>query len=185
MTDVETLHHEAMDLAEEAALAQALGEIDKARALFAEAFHHERQAAQRLENELQLEPTRSILFRSAASLALDCQDYPAAEKLIAKGLSGEPPAEIAEELRDLFETVHFQRHLDLRGVVLQPREFQMSISGKAVGFGVADSEVFIERVQDLERMIYRTAERKMNRPFRERGRKNKGIDREVGSPHGT
>ena len=50
---------------------------------------------------------RSVLHRSAASLALECGALREAERLIAAALSGDPPDEIAEELRDLLEQVYF------------------------------------------------------------------------------
>jgi hypothetical protein len=43
----------------------------------------------------------------AASLALECGALREAERLIAVALSGNPPEEIAEELRDLLEQVYF------------------------------------------------------------------------------
>lgn len=171
--DAQTLHREAMDLAEQAALAQAEGR--SAKDLYAAALEKERQAAELVAPLVDLEPTRSVLFRSAASLALDCGDYRTAEQLIARALAGNPPDEIAEELRDLLEQVYFQRHLSVRGVVLSPREFQFSIAGKAVAPGIAHSAIFIERVQDLQRLVYRTAERQAQRPFRERGRRDKKL----------
>lgn len=180
MNEAQALHRKAMELAEEAALEQAAGRVSRAKELYAAAFERERQAAEQLDARLDMEPTRSVLFRSAASLALDCDDHRAAEKLIARGLTGDPPPEIASELRDLLEHVYFQRHLDVRGVVLGPHEFQMSITGNAVGLGVADSEIFVGRVQDIEKLVYRTAERQANRPFRERGRRDKALARDVG-----
>ena len=180
MNKAQALHRKAMELAEEAALEQAAGRVTHARELYSAAFECERQAAEELDASLDVEPTRSVLFRSAASLALDCGDTRSAEKLITRGLSGEPPSEIASELRDLLEQSYFQRHLDVRGVVLGPCEFQMSITGEAVGLGVADSDVFVSRVQDIEKLVYRTAERQANQPFRERGRRSKTIARDVG-----
>ena len=162
MNEAQALHREAMELAEEAAFEEAAGRVSRAKELYAAAFERERQAAERLDASLEMEPTRSVLFRSAASLALDCGDSRAAEKLIVRGLAGDPPPEIATELRDLLEQVNFQRHLDLRGVVLGPQEFQMSITGRAVGLGVADSEVLVSRVQDIDKLVYRTAERQAN-----------------------
>lgn len=180
MNELRVLHEQAMSFAAEAALEQAAGNASRARELYAAAFKMERQAAELLDSRMDLEPTRSVLYRSAASLALDCGESRDAEKLIARALSGNPPPEIAEELRDLLESVYFCRHLDLRGVVLGPREFQMSIDGGAVGHGVARSEVFLSRVQDLESLLYRTAERKANRPFREGGRRNAALARDMG-----
>ncbi|MCL4203791.1 MAG: hypothetical protein KJ000_14920 [Pirellulaceae bacterium] len=54
---------------------------------------------------------RSVLHRSAASLALNCEEYRLAEKLLAVGLAGDPPPEIAEEMRDLLEQIYARREL--------------------------------------------------------------------------
>jgi hypothetical protein len=66
------------------------------------AFEQESQAAALVVDVIDAEPTRSVLHRSAASLAIDCGELQAAERLITTALSGNPPAEIAAELRDLF-----------------------------------------------------------------------------------
>ena len=55
-------------------------------------------------------------YRSAASLALQCQQFREAERLIATALSGNPPVEIAEELRELLEKRYFQWDRGLRQV---------------------------------------------------------------------
>jgi hypothetical protein len=179
MSELNRLHQNAMELAEEASVERVRGNTDRAAELLRQAFEKERQAAALTAQSLSLEPTRSVLHRSAASLALECNEIREAEKLIAVALSGNPPSEIASELRDLLEQVYFQRHLDLRGIVLQPNEFQVSITGNAVGFGVAESEVFINRVQNLEKLVFRTAERRSSRPFRERGRRLGRLARDV------
>jgi hypothetical protein len=179
MNNPQELHRKAMDLAEDASFEQAAGRLDRAKQLYEAAFELERQAAELLDTRIDLEPTRSVLFRSAASLALDCSDPRTAERLLARALSGNPPPEIASELRDLFEQVNLHRHLNVRGMVLGSREFQMSITGNAVGLGVADSEVFVSRVQDIEKLVHRTAERQANRPFRERGRRAKTLEKEM------
>jgi hypothetical protein len=53
--------------------------------------------------DLSAEPTRSVLHRSAAALAVECGEAREAERLIAVALAGNPPEEIAEELRDLWQ----------------------------------------------------------------------------------
>jgi len=98
---VNELHSKAMDIAERAFIAQRKAQLDKAKQLSQEALIYEREAAMLLLNDYDIEPTRSVLFRSAACLALDFDDYREAEKMIAFGLSGNPPREILEELRDL------------------------------------------------------------------------------------
>jgi hypothetical protein len=88
----------------------------QSRDLFRLAFERESEAAALVAGDLAMEPTRSILHRSAAALALECGEYRSAERLIATALAGDPPEEIAEELRDLLEQVNFCRHLQLRGL---------------------------------------------------------------------
>jgi hypothetical protein len=163
-----------MDLAEQAEIAKLRGEGDVAK-LFSRAFELEQRAANMLVAKLDAEPTRSVLFRSAASLALNCGQLRQAEQLIATALSGEPPDEIANELRDLLEQVHFQRHLDLRGWNLEGDEIQVSIAGKAVGYGIASSNQVVDRIQNFEKLIYRTAERKLGAKYREKGQPGKKV----------
>jgi hypothetical protein len=133
------------------------------------------EAAEQLRGDFDAEPSRSVLYRSAASLAMECGETREAEKLISIALIGNPPYEIAEELRNLLEQVNFERHLRLEKVDLSSAEFQMSIFGSAVGYGIARSEALIERIKDLERLIYRTVERKLGREFRERGSTRQSI----------
>jgi hypothetical protein len=176
VSDPRGLHRDAMDLADRAVLARREGRESDAAEQFRRAFEMESLAAEIFRDKIDVEPTRSVLYRSAASLALDCGDFRSAEKLIAAALMGDPPEQIANELRDLMEMVHFQRHLDLRGIKLEFDEFQLSIEGSGVGFGIAPAEQFVSRVRDIESMIYRTAERQQRRPFREAGRRKKSLD---------
>lgn len=104
-----TIHNRAMELADRADHARRSGDSDRAIALLAEAFAAEREAAMVYSTRLSEEPTRSVLFRSAASLALEAGFVRDAEIMIAHGLAGDPPEEIAEELRDLLETVREER----------------------------------------------------------------------------
>lgn len=182
MTDARGLHEEAMALADLAAIERAAGHWEETRRLSAAAFEMEQRAAFMLESRYDLEPTRSVLFRSAASLALDYGDHRMAEKLIARALGGDPPEDIANDLRDLLENVSFQRHLELRGVDLRPEELQMSIEGSAIAYGMADSHEFIWRIQQLDKLIFRTVERQAGRPFRERGRRDKSLSMYLSLP---
>jgi hypothetical protein len=104
---VKDLHREAMRLVDEAEAARRNGNLLAARERLRQAFDQERQAADLVAADLAHEPTRSVLHRSAASLALECGALREAERLIAVALSGNPPDEIAEELRDLLEQVYF------------------------------------------------------------------------------
>jgi hypothetical protein len=179
VTEVKVLHRQAMERTDLALGARQKGEADLALAYFQEAYELESKAASLLANGVESEPTRSVLLRSAASLALDCNRIVEAERLICTALLGQPPQLIAEELRDLWEQVHFQRHLDLRGITLYEDEIQMSIAGSAVGFGIAPADAFLERVEKTETLLYRTAERQQNKPFRDRGRRDKALQQNL------
>jgi hypothetical protein len=164
-----------MEMAERADLAKLRGDVEAARGLLAEAFEIERKAALTLEDKHEFEPTRSVLFRSAASLAIECGKFPEGETMIFKALSGSPPPEIAEELKDLLDKASFERHLARRGIKLDPNEFQLSIWGPFVGRGIARPKEFIERIQKLEILVFRTLERRLGRDFRESGRPERDI----------
>lgn len=180
MKSINELHETAMDFADQAFIARRKGDIERANLLSRKAYEHELEAAEHLRNDLNAEPSRSVLYRSAASFAMECGEAREAERLISVALSGNPPYEIAEELRNLLEQVNFERHLRLEKVDLTTAEFQLSIFGNAVGYGIALSEVFIERIKDLERLIYRTVERKMGREFREHGATSQTIQDSYG-----
>jgi hypothetical protein len=101
---VNELHDAAMDEAEYGFLARRRGNEAEARVHFEKAYELEAQAAH-LTTDPALEPTRSVLHRSAASLAYNCGKVREAEKLIAIALAGDPPEPIARELRELMRQV--------------------------------------------------------------------------------
>lgn len=155
-----------MEHAELAAIARLNADNERSRKLLRKAFTLEKQAAKLTVSRINLEPTRSILHRSAATLALDCREFREAEQLASMALAGDPPPEILEELRELLDQIHFRRHLSVRGVELADQEVQLSLWGEEVGPGIARSEALIGRVNVFEKMIHRTAERILGKPYR-------------------
>ncbi len=109
MSDLMEIHREAMRFVDRALRLRRAGDQDGAREQFRKALDCESQAAGMAAADLSLEPTRSVFHRSAASLALECGELRAAERLIITGLAGNPPDEIADELRDLLVRVYFER----------------------------------------------------------------------------
>lgn len=97
----QTLHREAMALVDRAMLARLRGDERDARRFTEQAFRLEQDAALRVAKKFGPEPTRSVLLRSAATLALECDRPADARRLIDLGLHGDPPREIAEELHEL------------------------------------------------------------------------------------
>ncbi len=109
MNDVSRLHDEAMRLAETAFAAKVRGDEAPVGSLLREALELERRAAELMTAGINSEPSRSVLFRSAATLALRCGDYDEAERLIAAGLAGQPPEEIARELHAVMTAAQMAR----------------------------------------------------------------------------
>lgn len=102
MTQIDLLHNQAMDLAENAFLAQQKGDKTAFVQLSREAFLLEKAAAMLLQNQLDAEPSRSILFKSAAFLAFDAQEYQECRDMITYTLLGKPDNIIKAEMNQLF-----------------------------------------------------------------------------------
>ena len=107
--NTEAVHDKAMLLSQNAFVLIARGRGAEALPLNEQAFELEQQAALSLLDRKDLEPTRSILFRSAAVIARDCFKYEDAEKMILLGLAGNPPEDVEEELREVYATL--KKHL--------------------------------------------------------------------------
>ena len=102
------LHQQAMFFAQDALVATQHKEIEKAFTLNQKAFELERQVALSLVNSKN-EPMRSIILKSAATLALDIGQYREAEIFISYGLIGTPPDDIHQDFLALLDTVKQQR----------------------------------------------------------------------------
>ncbi len=175
----QALHSQAMEYADRSLSAKLAAKDAEARSFLIKAFDHEQSAADAVAEIIDLEPTRSVLHRSAATMALELGDIAAAEKLLHRALAGNPPAGIDDDLRDLLEQSTFRRHLELRGIQLQDDEVQMAIAGSAVGFGIAPTDEFLSRVSSTEKLLFRIAERRIGKPYREHGRTASGLHKEL------
>lgn len=109
MTRFDERHEEAMILAERGDAARQNGADAEAKSLFRRAFEKEREALRALGETG--EPSRSVLLRSAASLAIDADELDAAVAIIEEGLSGKPPRAVRLDLEALRVDVEFQRAL--------------------------------------------------------------------------
>ncbi len=133
MSQIQDLHQQAMDLAELAFTAKLRGDLERADLLFRQAFEKEASAATLVASDLNAEPTRSVLHRSAASLAIDCGEIQAADRLIATALSGNPPQEIADELKDLFIRINLRRYFERRGIAFDEEKLNGLILENQLG----------------------------------------------------
>jgi hypothetical protein len=170
MSTVRELHDKAMNLAHLAMVARQGEDWERAETLARQAYEFEMQAAKLIPEDQSSEPTRSILYRSAASLAYQCKEFVLAQRLIAKGLSGYPPPQVEQELKDLYEQMNFERHLEVRGAALENEAFQMSLEGRSVGHGMVMYDEFFKRIRTAWTLIDRTMQRKMGAPYQRAGR---------------
>ena len=116
MKAAQKFHDKAMDFASVALLERAGGNTEKAAELFEKALENELAAIDALEEPI--EPTFSVLHRSAGTLALDCKRYRKAEQIVAAALArGAHPA-IEHELREVLEQAqaNLREHFDANGV---------------------------------------------------------------------
>lgn len=98
MISVRQLHDEAMNLAQRAMVLRHEGAEETARRLTRQALHLEARAAMQLPGTKESEPTRSILYKSAASLAVLAGEDFMALTLAAAGMDGYPQPQEAYEL---------------------------------------------------------------------------------------
>lgn len=100
MTTIRKLHDQSMLFAQRAIVIE--GYNSKAsHEFYQQAFNLEKQAAELVPDLDSSEPTRSILYHSAASLAFCCGYYDEATKLIDKALQGKPSQRILDKISEL------------------------------------------------------------------------------------
>lgn len=173
MSTVRELHDEAMRLSQLALVARQKGDFEKAKELARQALKYEKDAADLIPEDKSSEPTRSILYQSSASLAFQFEDFNAARRLIAKGLSGYPPPKIQEKLSELLQKVDFEEHLQEKNMMLEDNDLQLSLDGKTVSSGLMPYSEFIRRIQAVNSIIDHSTQRLMHRPYQKAGRVSK------------
>ncbi len=100
-----TLHQQALVLADQAYIARRKGQVEAAIELARKALGYEVEAAKRLPPVAGSEPTRSVLYLAAASLAWQAKDYELALELTAQGRTPWTPAEALAEFDALERNV--------------------------------------------------------------------------------
>ena len=173
MSSVRQLHDRAMDFVDRGLRERARGNTERAIGQFRQALENELAAIDNLSTQSGL--SWSILVRSAATMALDCEDFRMAEKLASTGLAGDPHPEIVNELREVWEQANSQRRLELKGIELAADEMELSLVGNDVGWGLVRFFEFTGRIENLSKLFGRIIERMHGRPFRQRGRMPRGL----------
>lgn len=130
MTKARDLHEKAMEFYDEAFFAKRKGDASSANKFSRKALELEIQAAEILKDDLDKEPSRSVLYRSAALIAIDCKEYSQAEELIETALAGNISNTTAEELRELLKRVRYKQHSISQEVNLSDETNYVFIFGK-------------------------------------------------------
>lgn len=103
----------------------AMDHVDRSQAHLYQAYIHERAAARGAPD---IQPTKAVLYRSAATLALEYGALADARDLANKGLASRPPTEIEAELRALLtqinNTVEQEKNIDADPDSQAPQEDQ-------------------------------------------------------------
>jgi hypothetical protein len=98
--------------------------------LLRRALDLETSAADSLSKRFELEPTRSVLYRGAASLALRVGDVEIAKRLIGSALQGSPPPQVRHELDELHNQVLMREALTKRS--RKASEFKTATTGQTL-----------------------------------------------------
>lgn len=102
MSTMNEVHKKAMDLATYGLMERHRGNAEEALGFFKQALEHEFLAIAELKGST-IQPTYSVLHRSAATLAIDCGNDRLAGKLAIKGIRQDTPSDVARELRDVLD----------------------------------------------------------------------------------
>jgi hypothetical protein len=172
-----------MLLAQEAAIAVSEGNLERSKSLCLEALPLEKEAAQRIPKVPESEPTRSILYKSASSLAYKGGRFEEAIQLLGEALSGWPNAEVRGEILSLYEQINLGSHLELAGLELSSHQVQLSFAGNAIGYGQALYPVIRDRLNAFLNVVGRTGQRLYGMPFASnRGARLSGMDSLISVP---
>lgn len=175
------IHSEAMEFTSEAMRAKGRGNLDVAHGLFLKALSSELEALELMG--VVDEPIYSTMYRSAATLALDCNDFRLAEKLASKALAGDPPGYLVWELREVVERATFHTHLQLNGIELGEGELYVSVSGGLVSYGQAMWSDFVPRLDSVRKMLRHMWDFATGREHDEMGDSHsEGISIVIGTP---
>jgi hypothetical protein len=149
------LHDEAMALVDKAREVERTGDKNGSTVLLREAYRLEREAAGSLDAIADSEPTRTVLFRSAASLAFQAEDYQEACNLAFDGLTGNSPEEHTTELLEIASDAKFRSQLISQNFRVSTAQVTVILRGPRVSIGLAPARQtasILGRVEALLRM---------------------------------
>jgi len=127
MSDICTFHDQAMQIMHEAFSLKNDDQLEEAKQKFLQARDLEEKSAFLVEKNPTSEPSRSMLFLGAASLAWHGEDLESTERLIGEGLSGYPPDNVRDDLFKLLDNVKSARAAQKNSQTLREAEAEMHL----------------------------------------------------------
>jgi len=121
MNEINDLHKKAMSLTQQAFNAKDKGDNKLALDLFRQAFNYESAAAMHLYYSLEIEPTRSVLFRSAGWLAFNAGDYDMAQNMVDFALENPNAKDEVEELQNAIS----KTKRTIKKATIEPKVFKI------------------------------------------------------------
>jgi hypothetical protein len=146
MSEICKLHDEAMLIMNEAFALKNENKFDEAKLKFFESCKLELQSASLVKKLPENEPSRSMLFLGAASLAWHGEDFELAERLIDEGMSGYPPEKLKNDFRQLLDDVKFSIAAKKSSEILFEDQAELRLYGDGVGHGRITTKSLIKGV---------------------------------------
>lgn len=167
-SSVKILHDRAMEIAQKAIIYKDNGNSHEAIVSYIKAFELEKEAAFLISKDKKSEPTRSILFRSAASLAYQAELYMEASQMVGEGLSGYPPKRIFNELNIINEKIKLAIYNIENDLTPNAEGFIFHLAGNAIEYGSIYYSDFLKRADSMQKLLRKTAMRLLDQPFNSR-----------------
>jgi len=161
-------HSRSEHLAAQASAELRKGEQDMARKLYREAAAAEMAALKAVDSTKKR--TLGVTAVSAVALFFKGQAYEEAEKFGYRSLADyELPAFAQQQLRELLQDIWAERAREGSSVKFVPGDVLVSVKGGPILHGGAPLDLIVEKVSQVEKLLYRTAEFLLQRPHRKRG----------------
>jgi hypothetical protein len=146
-------HDKAMAMVDEAREAERAGNQERRIESLRAAYRLEKQAANLLDPIADSEPTRSVLFRSASSLAFQAEDYHEACNLAFDGLNGNCPEDLAAELLEVANDAKFRLQLIAQDLRIVENEITLIVRGPGVSIGLAPAKQVTLMLRRIEMLL--------------------------------
>jgi len=168
------LHNKAMELADEADFQIRMGNLKKAKKLYAKAYVFEKKAYTIAAYKHVDEFSEAVLIKSAAFLAFDAELFDESEKMAKLALSKILPKDMVIEVKKLLNNIHTTRSFERRNRLID-NKILVHLAGRIEHQNKARKGDIEDRVNVLTKFTAREAGRKKNAPYRQFGQPSKDI----------